>query len=344
MQTSFRFVLLVLIGCCVSCAPAPRELILSGPTMGTTYTVKVVGTPASLDAAAIRRELESVLAAIDVQMSTYRADSAISQFNAAASTDWIEVPVDLARVAAAAREISERSGGAFDITIAPLIDAWGFGPSGEPAALPDEAAIAALRDRMGYRLLEVRLAPAALRKQHPALTIDVNGVAPGYAVDLLAERFAALGLKNFMIDIGGEVLARGRNSQDEAWRIAVERPVDDEPQPFRVLQLQDASVTTSGEYRHYFERDGQRYSHTLDPRSGHPIVGFGSVCVVGGSSLVIDAWATALNVLGPQEGLRLAQREGLAVMYVVVNGATLEAHMSPAFPRQALVSQPRPKD
>jgi len=321
----------------VSCSRAPRELVLSGPTMGTTYTVKVVGTPATLDAQALQRELDAVLASIDAEMSTYRPDSAISKFNATESTGWIDVPDGLARVVAASKDISERSGGAFDITLAPLIAAWGFGPSGEQSALPSASDLAALRERVGHRLLDVRLAPPALRKQHPALTIDVNGVAPGYAVDLLAKRFEALGVRDFMIDIGGEVLARGRNSRGERWRIALERPVDTEPTPFKILELEDASVTTSGEYRHYFDRDGQRYSHTIDPRSGRPIESFGSVCVVGASTLAVDAWATALNVLGPEEGLRLAEREGLAAMYVVVAGDRLEARMSPAFARDVKV-------
>lgn len=311
--------------------------MFSGPTMGTTYTVKIVGTPATLDAEALQRELEDVLASIDTEMSTYRTDSAISRFNASESTNWIDVPLGLARVVAASKDISERSGGVFDITLAPLIAAWGFGPSGEPTSLPSASELADVRERVGHRLLEVRLAPPALKKLHPALTIDVNGVAPGYAVDLLAERFEALGASDFMIDIGGEVLVRGRNARGERWRIAVERPIDVEPTPFKILELDAASVTTSGEYRHYFERDGRRYSHTLDPRTGQPIESFGSVCVVGSSSLVIDAWATALNVLGPEEGLRVAEREGLAVMYVVVAGERrLEARMSSRF-RQGVV-------
>jgi thiamine biosynthesis lipoprotein len=333
LRAALSFVALCFIA---SCSREPRELVLSGPTMGTTYTVKVVGTPDTLDAEAIRRELDAVLANIDAEMSIYRSDSAISKFNANASTDWLEVPVGLARVVAVSRDISERSGGSFDITIAPLIAAWGFGPSGEPTSLPSQAELAALRDRMGYRLLDVRLSPPALRKQHPALTIDVNGVAPGYAVDLLAERFEALGVRRFMIDIGGEVLARGRNARGEPWRIAVEQPIDGEQTPFKILELTNASVTTSGEYRHYFDRDGQRYSHTLDPRSGRPIASYGSVCVVGKSSLVIDAWATALNVLGPDEGLQVAEREGLAAMYIVVDAGKLEARMSSAFPRASL--------
>jgi thiamine biosynthesis lipoprotein len=326
----------------VSCSRPPQELVLSGPTMGTMYTVKVVGTPGTLDAAAVRRELDAVLSSVDSEMSTYRSDSAISRFNTTKSTDWIDVPLGLARVVAAARDVSERSGGAFDITIAPLIAVWGFGPSGEPASLPTSDEIETLRERMGYSLLEVRLEPSALRKAHPELTIDVNGIAPGYAVDLLAERFAALGLRNFLIDIGGEVLARGHNARGEPWRIAVERPDRDEATPFKVVALQDSSVTTSGEYRHFFERDGVRYSHTIDPRSGHPIESFGSVCVVGPSTLGVDAWATALNVLGPVEGLALAEREGIAVMYIVMEDGRLAARTSSAFDRTVpLVGDPR---
>jgi thiamine biosynthesis lipoprotein len=323
---------------CAGCARAPSELVLSGPTQGTTYTIKIAGTPQEVDEDAVRRTIDEVLANIDREMSTYRADSAIAQFNAAQSTDWIDVPVGLARVVDAALKVSERTNGAFDITVAPLVAAWGFSTSGEPDTLPSDAQLAALRARIGHRRLEVRFEPAALRKLVPSLTVDVNGIAPGYAVDVLAERFKALGLRNFMIDIGGEVLVRGRNAADTPWRIAVERPEDNESEtmasPFAIVELVDRSVTTSGEYRHYFERDGQRYSHTIDPRTGHPIVSRGSVAVVGRTSAEIDAWATALNVLGPEEGLRLANTEGIAAMYIVVDGDKLTARKSATFERE----------
>jgi thiamine biosynthesis lipoprotein len=337
-----RNCLLVCFALMSACARAPQELVLSGPTMGTTYIVKIVGTPSTVDAAAVRAALDSVLESVDREMSTYRPDSAISRFNASRSTEWFDVPLGLARVVAAAREVSVRSGGAFDITIAPLVEAWGFGPSGEPGVLPAEQALSVLRERTGYELLEVRLEQPALRKRHPELTIDVNGIAPGYAVDLLAERFVALGLKDFMIDIGGEVLTRGRNALGMAWQIAVERPVDDElPTPFTILQLENSSVTTSGEYRHYFERDGKRYSHTIDPRTARPIESFGSVCVVGSSTLLVDAWATALNVLGPEQGLALAEKEGIAAMYIVADGSELQAHASSEFRRVVKLVEPR---
>jgi thiamine biosynthesis lipoprotein len=309
--------------------------------MGTTYHVKVVGTPAQIDAEAIRRTIDEVLATIDLEMSQYRPDSAIARFNASRSTDWIEVPRGLAQVVELAHRVSERSAGAFDVTIAPLVDAWGFGADGEPTSLPTQTRIAELRERTGYRRLHVRLLPSALRKEVDTLTIDVNGVAPGYAVDVLASYFNAMGLRDFMIDIGGEVLARGHNASGAPWRIAVERPQDGDPSPFVVVDLSDRSITTSGEYRHYFERDGRRYSHTIDPRSGYPIESYGSVAVVGATSLEIDAWATALNVLGPIDGLAMANKNGIAAMFIVVENGKLVAHKSKMFERTVQVHAPR---
>lgn len=331
---SFAIALVCALICCVACSRAPEPLVLSGPTMGTQYTVKVVSGPTAPDRAAIQREIDAVLGRIDLEMSTYRTDSALARFNANPSTDWIDVPDDLLSVVSIARRISERSGGAFDVTAAPLINAWGFGASGEPGALPAPAALDALRPFVGYQLLETREHPPALRKRDTRVTVDVNGIAPGYAIDLLASRLETLGLRNFMIDIGGEVLARGVNAKGETWRIAVERPLDTEPTPFTIVELANRSITTSGEYRHYFERDGKRYSHTIDPRTAHPIESSGSVAVVGDSSAEIDAWATALNVLGPEAGLALAERESLPVMYVVVEGEALRARESSMFKRE----------
>jgi len=301
--------------------------------MGTQYTVKVIVGSAAHSRERIQNEIDAILERIDSEMSTYRADSAISRFNANPSTDWIGVPKELVEVVSIARRISERSGGAFDITVAPLINAWGFGANGESDVLPTPTQLDAMREYVGYQLLDTRDDPAALRKRDPRVMLDVNGIAPGYAVDLIASRLRALGLENFMIDIGGEVLARGTNASGETWRIAVERPLDTEPTPFTIVELANRSITTSGEYRHYFERDGTRYSHTIDPRSAHPIESRGSVAIVGDSSAEIDAWATALNVLGPHAGIELAERESLSVMYVIVEGDALRARESSRFKR-----------
>jgi thiamine biosynthesis lipoprotein len=323
--------LLILIGI-AGCARAPEEITLSGPTMGTTYNVRVVDAPRALDSHAIRVAIDAVLDSIDRSMSGYRDDSEVARFNASTSTDWFEVSPNLATVVGVARDTSAASGGAFDITVAPLVSLWGFGRAGEPAALPDEAAIQAAQSRSGYQWLEVRAQPAALRKKLPGLTIDLNGIAPGFAVDELARHFAALGIANFMIDIGGEVMARGCNAQGEHWHIAVEKPVDTQPEPFVILKLADLSVTTSGEYRHYYVRDGHRYSHTIDPRTGRPVEhNLASVVLIGSTSVAIDAWATALNVLGADAGLKLATQRGMPAMFIVQEGDQFRTKMTPGF-------------
>lgn len=314
------------------CARAPRELAIAGPTMGTTYSIKVASAPADVDAHALRAATDQVLERIDRGMSGYRPDSEISRFNASPSTDWFEVSADLAIVVEHALQVSRESGGAFDITVGPLVAAWGFGAEGELIDLPDAAKLAELRARTGYRKLEARLQPPALRKSDASLQVDLNGIAPGYAVDLLAERFQSMHLSHFMIDLGGEVRAQGRNARGEAWRIAVERPVDAEPEPYAVVTLDNASVTTSGEYRHYFDRDGHRYSHTIDPRTGRPVEhSLASVVVVGPTTMDVDAWATALNVLGSEAGRELALKRGMPVMFIDVRGAELRSVTTPQF-------------
>ena len=320
-----------------ACARAPEELALSGPTMGTTYTVKVTAPPASLDAARLRQAIEDVLAQIDRSMSGYRSDSEIAQFNASASTQWYEVSADLATVVQAALDISEKSGGAFDITVGPLVAAWGFGPAGQPKVLPSPEQIAQLDAAVGYRKLHVRLDPPALRKDVAELSIDLNGIAPGFAVDRLADRLLALHVENFMIDIGGEIRARGRSARGESWHIAVEHPVDTRRAPYAGVWLDGASISTSGEYRDYYERDGRRYSHTIDPRTGQPLDRApGSVAVIASSTTLADGWATALNVLGPREGLALAAKEHMPVLFIERSGEGWRAVSTPEFERYRL--------
>ena len=302
--------------------------------MGTTYTVKVAAPPVSLDSARLRATIDDVLAQIDRSMSGYRSDSEVARFNASASTQWYEVSGDLAALAQAALDISEKSGGAFDITVAPLVAAWGFGPAGEPTVLPNVEQLAQLGASVGYRKLHVQLDPPALRKDVAELSIDLNGIAPGFAVDRLAERLAALHAENFMIDIGGEIRARGHNARGEPWHIAIERPVDTQRAPYAGVWLDGASVSTSGEYRDYYERDGRRYSHTIDPRTRQPLDRApGSVVVIAASTTLADGWATALNVLGPNEGLALAAKEHMPVLFIERQGNGWRSQSTPEFER-----------
>jgi FAD:protein FMN transferase len=329
-KISALFCLLLVAGC----EPSPQELVLSGPTMGTTYTVKVTAPPLSLDSAQLRATIDDVLAQIDRSMSGYRTDSEVARFNASASTQWYEVSGELAAVVQAALDISEKSGGAFDITVAPLVAAWGFGPAGERTVLPNAGQLAQLAASIGYRKLHVQLDPPALRKDVAALTIDLNGIAPGFAVDRLADRLSALHAANFMIDIGGEIRARGHNANGDPWHIAIERPVDTQRAPYAGVWLDGASVSTSGEYRDYYERAGRRYSHTIDPRTRQPLQRApGSVVVIAASTASADAWATALNVLGPQAGLALAAQEHMPVLFIERQGNGWRAQSTAEFER-----------
>lgn len=328
----------ILVLCCallaVACGRAREELVLSGPTMGTTYTVKVAAPPASVDGAKLRATIDESLARIDRSMSGYRADSEVTRFNATTSTQWHDVSAELASVVQTAHEISERSGGAFDITIAPLVAAWGFGPGGRLHELPSAEEIAQTAASVGFRKLHVRSDPPALRKDVGELSIDLNGIAPGFAVDLLAERLLALRVENFMIDIGGEIRAHGRNARDEQWHIAIEHPVATQRTPYAGVRLDGATVSTSGEYRDYYERDGRRYSHTIDPRTGRPLDRApGSVVVIASSAALADGWATALNVLGPRDGMALAAQENMPVLFIERDGEGWRSQATPEFER-----------
>ena len=328
----------LLAPCCAllaaACDSSPPEIVLSGPTMGTTYTVKVASAPATVDPSSVRVAIDDVLARVDRSMSGYRADSEVARFNANPSTDWCGVSADLAAVVQASLDISSASDGVFDITVAPLVAAWGFGPAGEPRVLPSAERIAQLEAIVGYRKLHVRLAPPALRKDVAGLSIDLNGIAPGFAVDRLAERLQAMRIENYMIDIGGEIRAQGRNTRDEPWHIAVEHPVETQRTPYTSVWLDGTAVSTSGEYRSYYERDGRRYSHTVDPRSGRTLDREpGSVVVVAPLAAQADGWATALNVLGPRDGLALATQRHMPVLFIERNGSEWLSQATPEFER-----------
>ena len=327
----------LVFGLLLSCSEPSREVALTGPAMGTTYTVKAL-VPPGIETATLRVAIDDVLARIDRQMSSYRSDSEISRFNASPSTDWMPVSAELANLVDRTRAISEASGGALDITVAPLVDLWGFGPAGERKGVPTAEEIEAARGQIGYRHVEVQLEPHALRKANSTVRVDLNAVAPGYAVDALAARLTSRGITRFMVELGGEVIARGVNAEGRAWRIAVERPFDTRSQPYAILKLHDASVATSGEYRHYYSYEGHRYSHTIDPRTGRPVEhSAGAVVVIAGTTFEADAWATAFNVLGPDEGQALAQQRGMPVMFILRDGARLEPRMTPEFEKYVAV-------
>lgn len=306
--------------CRSSGGPAPLDVaVLDGPTMGSTFTVKVVLSGPERDPSSLAAVVEGVLAEVDASMSNWREDSEIERLNRHGDATPVPVSAPLARLFDVSTDVHRRSGGLFDPTMAPLISRWGFGPQGAvgPAPGPDE--IEGLRNRVGFgALLQWDAAARTVRKARPEVELNLAAVAPGFAADLLAEALESDGWQDYMIEIGGEVRARGRNATREPWRIAIERPDGGSVDALQVVALGTGALATSGDYRNYREENGQRLSHTLDPRTGRPITHtLASVTVIQPSAGAADAWATALMVAGPDEGAALAEKESLPALFVV---------------------------
>lgn len=317
-RKAFLLVFLAAAGC----VPAGvRDTIhtFTGDTMGTTYTVKVAAEEMSGEGrAAVEKAIADELGAIDRSMSTWREDSELSKFNASTDTAPVEASPELIEVLRCAREVSAASGGAFDVTVGPLVELWGFGRSPVPDRAPSDEAIAATRALVGYEKLEIDPAAGTIRKAVSGLRVDVGALAPGYGSDRIARALERLGYRNYMVELGGEVRTGGRKLDGQAWNIAIERPDVSGRDVYRALPLVDESLSTSGDYRDYYERDGVRYSHTIDPRTGRPIAhNLASISVIHKDCMSADAWATALDVLGPEEGLRLAREQGIPALFLV---------------------------
>jgi thiamine biosynthesis lipoprotein len=293
------------------------ELLISGPTMGTTFNVKVV----TEDPSDARRErlgslVREVLDRVEESMSTYRPDSEIGEFNRF-GVEKFDASPDLLEVVAEAQRIARLTGGAFDITVGPLVDVWGFGPLAATET-PDEGELRELVAITGYEQLEVDVKNGTLRKARSGCRIDLSAIAKGFAADRVSEMLAREGLPNHMVEVGGEVLARGRNGSGQVWRIGVEKPTPMGRAVHLVVPLADLSLATSGDYRNFYERDGVRISHTIDPRSGRPIShDLASVSVIHSSCMTADGLATALGVLGPDEGFGLAERYDIPAYFLV---------------------------
>jgi thiamine biosynthesis lipoprotein len=293
------------------------ELLISGPTMGTTFNVKVV-TEDQSDAHRERVSylVREVLDDVDESMSTYRPDSEIEEFNRSGTEVFAASP-DLLEVVTEAQRIARLTGGAFDITVGPLVDIWGFGPSGATET-PDEEALRDLVAITGYEQLDVDVESGTLRKARNDCRIDLSAIAKGFSTDRVSEMLVREGLPNHMVEVGGEVRARGLNGAGQTWRIGVERPTPEGRAVHLVVPLADLSLATSGDYRNFYERDGVRISHTIDPRSGQPIShDLASVSVIHASCMTADGLATALGVLGPDEGFELAERHHIPAYFLV---------------------------
>ncbi|MDG4555044.1 MAG: FAD:protein FMN transferase [Candidatus Competibacter sp.] len=331
---------LVLAAC--DSAPPDPTVRLTGATMGTSYELKLAPAPGQTVPADLQARIEEMLIHVNRQMSTYDPDSELSRFNRNPSTDWVPVSSELQQVVAESLRIGELSGGAFDITVGPLVNLWGFGPDPRRDDVPSETAIAQARERVGHQRLHARADPPALKKDRADLYVDLSAVAKGYGVDRMAALIDGIPIENYLASIGGEIRARGHNGRGEPWTIAIEKPEAGQRSVERLIRPGDRAVSTSGDYRNFFEQNGQRYSHIINPRTGWPVPHtLASVTVIGDRSMVADATATALMAAGPESGFQLASEHHLAAFFVLIGSdGGFRERFTPEFGPYLLPQQP----
>jgi len=291
-----------------NCEKTPEA---GGKAFGTSWTLK------ASSAAEFQTVLQTDLDRWEGLISHWRAETALSRFNESSSTDWQSMPVEIIELVRLAKRIADDTDGALDITLAPLIDLWGFGAKGSRQVPPRDAEIEKARQHCGWHLLDIRDEPPALRKKHPLLRLNLSAIAEGWALDQLAKRLEAAGVRDFLLELGGEVLARGHGPDGKPWLVGVQMPEASSKQPMQALRLESACLATSGTYRQHFEHEGKSYPHVLDPRTGSPLAhSLRSVSVKHESAALADGYATALLVLGQGRGRQVADKLGLNVLWV----------------------------
>lgn len=321
--------LALLLPLLAACGAGDRLETFGGPTMGSTYSIQYLRHADGPVPAQVRAEVEAILAQVDQQLSTYRSDSDISRFNALSANTCQAMPPAVLQLVAVGDRLSRESAGAFDLTVEPLLDLWGFGPQGRDEQVPDAQALAQALRRVGHEHLRIE---GDLLCKDAAVQVDFNSIAAGYAVDRISARLAELGIDSFLAEATGELKAVGKKPDGSPWRIALEEPRDDRQVAQRIIAIDGYGVSTSGDYRHYFEQDGQRYSHTLDARTGAPITHrLAAVTVIHASALMADGLSTLLMILGPQQGLEYARRQAIAAVFVVRGDSGFVTTTSPAF-------------
>lgn len=304
--------------------------VLHGETMGTTWSVKLVASPRA-DLHAFHAGIQAQLDLVVAQMSTWKEESDICRFNRAAAGTWQPLPGEFFAVLSCALETARASAGAYDPTVGPLVEAWGFGAAGNTKSIPDASALAAARQRVDWRRVLLRPETGAAL-QPGAIALDLSAVAKGYAVDLVARHLRNIGMEAALIEVGGELYGYGRKPDGGAWQVLVEASPEATDQDTCVLALEGVAVATSGDRWHAFEQHGQTYAHTIDPRSGAPVKQAPTaVTVIATDAMHADAWATALTVMGVEEGFAFAEEHDLAVRFLAPGKDSDTVRMTQAF-------------
>ncbi len=330
---AFLLMLCCLLPACNRPTRLPMMQAIQGRTMGTTYSIKLFSNDASADLLQTSQAIEQELEQVNAQMSTYLTTSELSRFNAQESEAWFPVSKETAEVVSLSLQLSELTDGAFDVTVGPLVDLWGFGPTTGQPPIPSQSAITQALQAVGADKLAVRLEPPALRKNHPQLRVDLSAIAKGHAVDRLAKVLDRLKFDAYFVEIGGEVRTKGHKLDETQWQVGIERPTVDQQSVQRALALSDLSLATSGNYRNFHEVDGRRYSHTINPETGRPVEDpIASASVIATNCALADGIATGMMSAGFDAGMALAERNGWSVLLVRPTAdGDFETAMSAAF-------------
>ncbi|MFT4789421.1 MAG: thiamine biosynthesis lipoprotein [Paraglaciecola sp.] len=320
----------LLAACLIAgCSEAPKNIHLSGQTMGTTYNIKFVAK-SSVDAEKLHNEVDASLVEINKLMSTYDPDSELSHFNQWHSTKPFKLSMQTLKVLTEAKRLGALSDGVLDVTVGPLVNLWGFGPDAKPDKTPSAQTIAAVKAKTG--LDKLILLDDGARKTDPDLYVDLSTIAKGYGVDVVAELLEQYNLVNYLVEIGGEMRIAGHKAKGDKWRIAIEKPNSDERSVQEIISIGSNAIATSGDYRNYFEEQGVRYSHLIDPRTGSPIShNLVAVTVVHSSSMTADGLATALIVMGKDAALALAEQNALAVLLITKENGEFKEYTTAQF-------------
>ncbi|NAX47067.1 FAD:protein FMN transferase ApbE [Photobacterium halotolerans] len=332
MKLFTRAAMLLVMTLVVSGCSEQRQLIhLTGSTMGTYYSIKLIEQEGLPSEVALQKEIDRRLERVNDQMSTYREDSELSQFNQHRSSEPFAVSADTATVVQEAIRLSKLTDGALDVTVGPLVNLWSFGPEARPDVVPTDEELDARRQEVGIEHLKVE--GNALIKDLPGLYVDLSSIAKGYGVDVVADYIASLGVNDYLVEIGGEIRLKGKNLEGVPWRIAIEKPTEDGSRSIQeVVEPGEMAVATSGDYRNYFEENGVRYSHLINPITGKPITNrVVSVTVMHPKCMTADALATAFSVMGEEKAIALANQENWPVLLIVSTDEGFKEYASDAF-------------
>ena len=324
------FIKLLAAGSVAACA-RPGHATLRGLTMGTSYAVELAAPIGETVRTGLTEQIEIELAAINRAMSTYDPRSELSEFNRREDLRWAPASRGLLEVLDSASRISTSTRGAFDVTVGPLVDLWGFGPQYQTRQVPDDAAIERVRQSVGYRHLQADPSAGAIRKRHSRIQVDLSAIAKGYGVDRVAMLLDRHDIDDYLVEIGGELRARGNTAAGKPWRVGIERPVEGQHVVGEIVILENRAIATSGTTQDFFDEDGRHYSHIIDPKTGRPVEHPPmAASVVADTAMEADAWATALVVLGAEQGYSLAHARGLAAMLVTASGPTFDVRVTDA--------------